>query len=771
MSRDISEWLKPGAPEPVRQKPASPPEMAEPDAIELGEIISLLLGNKWLIISLLLMAGMIGWLVSFNKAPVYHVDASLQVEEQQSGFPGLEDVSALLDSPSSSATTMKLVSSRTNLGRVVDELNLRISVAPRHAPLLGRGLAMRYQGDTPAPPPPWLVALVDHWLPSWLASHIDLSRYDWGGASIHVNHFDVEARENVSGWTIQAGKEGGYLLRDDQGRTILSGEQGKTRRVHDDEYGEVVLFVREIRALPGTQFNLSKSDRLGAIQRLKRDLKVKEIGKKTGIIELSMNIGDRQSGKKIIDAIADTYLRRDVERKSQEAQQMLAFIDKQLPALKANLEAAESALEARKRAHGAVDLGMKAQAIVDSSADIEKQISLLQMEYAELSRKFTDNHPRVAALKQKLSYLKRKRGGLESKLKAIPQAEWESAKLARNVKVANELYLMLLNKGQELKVAKAGTTGNVRIVDRAAAELRPVSVLSIIGGALLIGAVVSAVLIYLRRSLHRGMIDPGEIEAKTGLPVYAEVLESREQRRIKLRRWRSQGESSEKLLARRDPKDMAIEALRSLRTYLQFARVEAKNNIIVISGPSSGVGKSFLAANLSAVLADSERKVLLIDADIRKGYLHAYFNDKREPGLTDLITGKATLKSAIRIDSKHLHYLPTGTIPPNPAEILGSRRFTRLLLSASRYYDAVIVDTPPVLAVTDPLVIAKQAGSLFLVLKAGEHHEKEVTEAVKRFDKAGIQINGFILNQLPRVKHTKYGYGVNGHAYYQYSYQ
>ncbi len=773
MSRDISEWLKPDKHSQPGAQPRPVPFMAEQDVLDVGQIISLLLGNKWLIAGFLLIAGLIGWLVSFNMTPLYRVDATLQVEKQSSSLPGLEEVSEFLESSSSSPTTIELVSSRSNLGQVVDALNLRISVTPERLPVIGQGLALRYQGNGPTGPPAFLANFVEHWLPASLAKKANLDRYNWGGEAIRVERFDVNDRETVDNWTIEAAQQGAFRLLDETGRPVLSGIAGASQRVHDARHGDVSIFVSQLAASPGARFQLSKLDRLSAIAQLKSRLKVKEKGKKTGIIELSMNHADRALAIKILDAISNTYLRRDVERKSQEAQQMLAFIERQLPTLKANLEAAESALEARKRAHGAVDLGMKAQSIIDSSADIEKQISLLEMERAELKRKFTDNHPRVIALNKKLSYLRGKKGSLNKKLKSIPQAEWEAAKLTRNVKVANELYLMLLNKGQELKVAKAGATGNVRIVDRAAAGSLPVSrsKRSILGLALMIGLALSGAVIYLRRSLHRGMIDPAEIEARTGVSVYAEVLESREQRRIKLRRWRSRETSGEKLLARLNPKDSAVEALRSLRTYLQFAQAEADNNIIVISGPSQGVGKSFIAANLSAVLADDDKKVLLIDADIRKGYLHAYFNGKRDPGLSDLITRKAGLKQAIRKDSKRLHYLPTGAIPPNPSEILGSRRFSRLLRSAAKSYDLVIVDTPPVLAVTDPLVIAKQAGTLFLVLKAGEHHEKEITEAVKRFNKAGIPVNGFILNQLPRVRHTKYGYGVNGNAYYQYSYR
>ncbi len=771
MSRDISDLLQPNH---LAQPIHNPPMPMPMDGMDLGDIIALLFNNKWLILLFVLLAGLIGGLKAFVDTPIYHIDATVQVEEQSKSFPGLDDISEVLNSSTSSSTEIELLSSRSNLGQVVEGLNLRIQASPKYAPVVGAAIARRNGSDELTVPPQSTFDLLFGWLPESLQHEkLEPQQYGWGGEDIQVDRFSLENQSSVKNWSIQAKEQSSFKLYDDSDRLILNGTVGKTASVQDPDYGEVSIFISEMKANPDSFFNLTYLQRLTAIQKLKDQLSVKEKGKKTGIIELTIKHPDQAKAITILDLVASSYLRRNVEQKSQEAQQMLSFIGNQLPNLKSNLDAAETVLEEQKRAHGAVDLTMEAQSIIESSSEIEKQISLLQMESSELNRRYTTKHPRVVALQEKISYLRSKNAGLNGKLKAMPEVEWESVKLARDVKVANELYLMLLNKGQELKVAKAGTVGNVRIVDQAAARSLPTnkSAASIVGLALMIGFALGVGLAMLRRNLNKGLIDPTEIEQKTGLPVYAEVLESRAQRKIKIKKWRNKASTEEKLLARTNPKDPAIEALRSLRTYLQFAQMETDNNIIAISGSASGVGKSFIAANLSAVLAEAGKKVLLIDADIRKGYLHAYFNSKRDPGLTDLMTRKASLKDAIRVNTKRLHYLPTGTIPPNPAEVLVSRRFSKLLKSASKAYDIVIVDTPPVLAVTDPLIIAKQAGSLFMVLNAGEHHEKEIKEAVKRFEQAKIPVNGFILNQLPKIKHQKYSYGSKGKSYYQYSYE
>ncbi|HGG59719.1 MAG TPA: hypothetical protein ENK26_07365, partial [Gammaproteobacteria bacterium] len=337
MSRDISEWLKPDKHSQPGAQPRPVPFMAEQDVLDVGQIISLLLGNKWLIAGFLLIAGLIGWLVSFNMTPLYRVDATLQVEKQSSSLPGLEEVSEFLESSSSSPTTIELVSSRSNLGQVVDALNLRISVTPERLPVIGQGLALRYQGKGPTGPPAFLANFVEHWLPASLAKKANLDRYNWGGEAIRVERFDVNDRETVDNWTIEAAQQGAFRLLDETGRPVLSGIAGASQRVHDARHGDVSIFVSQLAASPGARFQLSKLDRLSAIAQLKERLKVKEKGKKTGIIELSMNHADRALAIKILDAISNTYLRRDVERKSQEAQQMLAFIERQLPTLKANL--------------------------------------------------------------------------------------------------------------------------------------------------------------------------------------------------------------------------------------------------------------------------------------------------------------------------------------------------------------------------------------------------------------------------------------------------
>src|SRR5207302_8047677 len=208
---------------------------------------------------------------------------------------------------------------------------------------------------------------------------------------------------------------------------------------------------------------------------------------------------------------------------------------------------------------------------------------------------------------------------------------------------------------------------------------------------------------------------------------------------------------------------LAIESLRSLRTSLQFALIDAPNRVIVLTGPSPGIGKSFIASNLAQVLADSGRRVLLVDGDMRNGSLHREFSVPRAPGLSEAIAGAAALTAAVHHISDCLDLLTGGMIPPNPSELLMSPRFTELIDKVSGDYEMIVVDTPPILAVTDAAVIGRHAGVTLLVLRAGQHPLREIALALKRLAHGGVRPAGLVLNDVRRSS-VEYGYT------YQYAY-
>ena len=196
--------------------------------------------------------------------------------------------------------------------------------------------------------------------------------------------------------------------------------------------------------------------------------------------------------------------------------------------------------------------------------------------------------------------------------------------------------------------------------------------------------------------------------------------------------------------------------------------MEASNNVIALGAPAPAVGKSFVSVNLAHLLASAGRRVLLVDGDLRRGRLHRYFSLDRGPGLSDVVSGSVPLEEALRPSGvDRLDVLSTGRIPPNPAELLASHRFQHLLAAVSKRYDLVLVDTPPVLAVTDPALVARHAGVNLLVLRAGAHSIQEIALATKHLSQSGVRVQGAILNE---VKEMRGRYGRAG-RYYRYEYR
>jgi tyrosine-protein kinase Etk/Wzc len=392
---------------------------------------------------------------------------------------------------------------------------------------------------------------------------------------------------------------------------------------------------------------------------------------------------------------------------------------------------------------------------------VEKGISDLQVQLVDLHHRFTDGHPLVSTLKRKSAELEAEKERLERRMKSLPATELDSARLMRDAKVATELYLVLLNKAQELRVVKEGTVGNVRILDTAVVPIQPVgpAPLRLFALAAVVGLAAGIGLAFLRQDLAGGIEDPEEVERRIGLPVYAIVPHSvREERLARIRRKARRAS----LLAGAASRDPAVEAVRSLRTALQFALVKAPNQVVAILGPAPAVGRSFVAANLAAVAAETGKRVVVIDCDMRNARLHRYLGVSGHPGLSELLGGTVAIHEAIRPSGiPGLDLLAAGGSPPNPSALLSGDRFVRIVAELAAQYDHVFLDTPPVLAVTDAAIVGRVAGVNLLVLGARRRSCREGAAAVKTFEQAGARLGGVVLNDVCRAMSRRRRY--HGH--------
>ncbi|HSW13880.1 MAG TPA: polysaccharide biosynthesis tyrosine autokinase [Solimonas sp.] len=733
----------------------SMPGPSESDAVGLHDIIGVFLEGRLLIALTVLIGALLAGFYGWVATPIYRADALVQVEtKDRSMNAALGDVAELLGAEAPVTAEIEIIRSRMVVGKVVDTLQMDVVATPRYLPLIGEAI-VRSRGVKAELLPPLL----------------GFRSFAWGGEKIRLSSLKLPP-ELVGKQFLLRATQRGFLVFDPEGSTLFQGEAGKTVTAQTP-WGEASIFVQELRANPGTEFDLLRMHPAAAIAKLQTSLQVLERGKQSGMISLSIEGEDRAGVAAIVNQIAVEYQKQNVERRSAEAAQTLEFLGEQLPKLKEQLEAAEAAINQFRLRQGSADLTKETELILQQSVTLESERMGLMQRRQEAMQRFTSSHPVIQALDGQIAQIGASQGAVLGRVKNLPETQQELLRLSRDVEVNTQMYTALLNNSQELQIAKAGTVGNVRVVDVALAPrlpAKPRKGLIVLMGVVL-GAFAGVLLVFVRRALHRGIEDPSIVEQQLGLPTYASVPFSNEQRDIARAIKRGKGgEGASQILAVMDSQNVAVEALRSLRTSLHFALLEANNNIVMLTGPSPGLGKSFISINLGAVLAMSGKSVVVIDADLRRGHLHDYLSAERTPGVSDYVAGDATLEQITKVtEVQGLSFIPTGTVPPNPAELLLHERFTDMLKQLSEKYDHVLVDTPPVLAVTDAAVIGRHAGCTLLVLKAGEHPLRAIEETARRLRHAGVQLRGTLFNQIG--SRGAYGYG-NGYGYgYGYGYK
>jgi tyrosine-protein kinase Etk/Wzc len=720
------------------------------DDVDLRALIGTLLDNKWLIGITTAVFFALAVIYSVLATPIYQSSAIVQVENTVPSLPGLEDLAQTLGTSTSQAVTeIALLTSRTVVGEAIDNLKLEIDSKPERFPIIGNFMARRY---TPAVPgavaPPFA----------------GLSSYDWGGSRLDIYQFDVPRSLLDQQLYLDAGQNGTYTLSDDDDGVLLTGRVGDKVTAKG-----ITIQVKSMLANPGMRFDVVRHGRLALITSLQQALVATEQGKDSGIIELDYRNADPVLATQLVDQISALYVRQNVDRNSAEAANSLAFVKQQLPKVRLELEQATQAMNAfQTRAHS-VDISMQTKALLDQIVAIDASLQQLRMQMSDMQRHFTPAHPSYKALQSQIGQMEGQKAALQKQVGQLPDIQQQMLRLARDVQVSNTTYTSLLNQAQQLNIARAGTVGNVRVIDRAATDTaKPVwpRKLLLVLGATIFGGLLAVGFVFLRQLLNRGVEDPAAIE-RLGLPVYVSIPRSElqsERTLLRVRHRRTVGRQN--LLAAGAPTDLAVEALRSLRTSLHFARLEAKNNLLLISSSSPGVGKSFVASNLAAVIAQAGQRVLLIDADMRKGTLHKIVGGKPERGLSELISGQAELPEVLRnVDGiSKLFFISRGKIPPNPSELLMHARFTSLLEGLKSRFDLIIIDTPPILAVTDAAVIGHHVGTSLLVVQFGLNQPREIALAKQRFEQNGVPIKGAIFNLVEKRSAGYYAY-----AYYTYA--
>lgn len=709
------------------------PENKDADEIDLSRLYGELIDHRKLIISVTAFFTLIALVYSLFSTPIYQADSLIQVEQKQANAI-LSNLSQMLpDSQPQSAPEITLLQSRMILGKTVDDLNLQAKIKQNYFPILGRGFS-RLSGDKPGIINVSRLYLpkTDDDIPELTLTVIDANKF-----TIQTDSFEAEVKV-------------GELF----------------------EKNNISLKVDEIQAKPGTSFTVEYLSKLKAINDLRDVLTVSDQGKDTGMLTLSLTGDDPVQIRKILDSISNNYLMQNIDRQATQDAKSLEFLNRQLPQVRHDLDISEDKLNKYRQQKDSVDLSLEAKAVLDQIVNVDNQLNELTIRESEVSQHFTKEHPTYKALMEKRVTLLEEKAKLNKRVSAMPETQQEVLRLSRDVDSGRAVYMQLLNRQQELNIAKSSAIGNVRVIDEAVTQPRPVApkkILIVIGG-IIFGLIVSVAIIALRVFLRRGIESPEQLEV-LGINVYASIPVSETFAKNITKGLKSNKKKSleyDEFLAIQNPADLAIEAIRGLRTSLHFAMMEARNNILMISGASPNAGKTFVSSNLAAIISQTGKKVLFLDADLRKGYTHKLFNVSNENGLSDYLAGKVDIKNCVKqIKTAGFDFISRGMVPPNPAELLMHSRFQNLLSWASDNYDLVIVDTPPILAVTDAAIIGNYAGTTLLVARFEQNTVKEIEVSAKRFEQSGVMIKGCILNGVVKKASSYYGYG---YSHYGYSY-
>ncbi|EMF0918952.1 MULTISPECIES: polysaccharide biosynthesis tyrosine autokinase [Providencia] len=649
----------------------------------------------------------IGAAYSFLATPIYQANATLQYDKmsQVSLLDQMSDVMPFANSNSQADSEIEVIKSRMVLGKTVADLNLDTHTAPA-------GFFDRLWGDKAS------VAISLYSLPEHLIGEPAILTYL--GENRYALHIDSQTVE---------GKVSELLKQD-----------------------EISLLVSSINAEVGQEFTLIKNARYSTIENLRKTLAIAEVGKGTGIISLEIKGADKAENVQILNSIIQNYVDQNTERKKEVTNNTLLFLDEYLPKVKTKLDNYENQLNAFRKKNESIDLSLEAKSALDSALQVEEKLNELTFKEVEIQQLYTRNHPAYQSLLDKRQKLLREKEKISKNIQKLPNTQQQIVRLTRDVESEQAIYNQLVAKQQELSVLNSGITADVRIIDSAESQPNAVAPKKslILVLATILGFIVGCAYVIAREFFNNKIKGTEDIDA-LGVNVYATIPFSNYEKKLI-------AAGNQRPLALENPADTAVEAIRSLRTSVYFSVMNQGNNLVMISSASPGVGKSFVTSNMAVVLANAGKKVLLIDTDLRKGRIHKAFGLSNKTGLSEYLAQQDITQPAIHSGViENLDVICRGKNVTHSSELLMGERFKHLLDTVKGQYDIVVIDTAPILAITDSAIIGKYVGTSLLIAYYGVNTVKDIELSLKRFKQNDIEITGVILNGID-AKSDDYNY-------------
>ena len=586
---------------------------------------------------------------------------------------------------------------------------------------------------------------------------------------VEVSQFNVSQEYLNRPFTLTRSATGFVLSN---GFDDFKGQLGRSHRFRGTD-GQIQISVNNLPA-DGYVVNITKQSLQTTTDQINSTLSVVEKGKQTGIIQLSMTGANQQQTSLILKQIVLSYIDQNQSRGSEETTKTISFMETQIPNLKKKLEDSEAIFNEFRKKYGTIDVSKEAELLLTENSQIDAQLNELKLKKADLTTYYTEEHPLVLQINEQLAVLNDRKNEIDNTIAGLPEIQREFLQLSADSTINREIYLTLLKNYEQLKIVKAGQIGFARIIDLPISTYRAIAPkkLQIMILAMLLGGMLGTMLVLLKNMLRNVVKDPERLEAKTGIPVIATIPRS-----PLLTRLGKNKNASNRLLAYVDNNSLSYEAVKSLRTSLMFGmpkegKAGQRARVILITGESPGVGKSFISANLTEVFAQLNKKLLVIDADMRMGELHKMFNMDKNNGLAECLLQRSDATQTSSNLSSFIHpttidnidFMPRGEHPRNPASLLANGSFDKLMVELNLHYDYIIMDSPPILAASDAMILAQHADKVLMVTRYDDSIEGQLVYAVKQMNKANIQVDGIILNDVQQGLMSKYSY------HYSYAY-
>ena len=733
------------------------------DEIDLMALLFAILRGWKIIVFFAILGLIVGVLYSRYVNPTFRSDAIIQIEENSKGAAALgADISELIGSQASKAEAeAELIKSRMILEPVVNLLHLRIRLSDPNVSAIDR--IKSNSTDTQINKP----------------EGVSLKTED---GKVEISQFNVSQEYLNQSFTLTRSATGFVLSNDFDD---FKGQIGKAHQFRGTD-GQIQITVNDLPA-DGYPVNITKQSLQTTTEQINTDLSVVEKGKQTGIIQLSMTGASQQQTSLILKQIVLSYIDQNQSRGSEETTKTISFMETQIPTLKKKLEDSEAIFNEFRKKYGTIDVSKEAELLLTESSQIDVQLNELRLKKADLTTYYTEEHPLVIQINEQLEVLNTRKQDIDDTIVGLPEIQREFLQLSADSAINREIYLTLLKNYEQLKIVKAGQIGFARIIDLPINNFKAIAPrkLLIVILATLLGSMLGTMLVLLKNMLRNVVKDPERLEAKTGVPVVATVPRS-----PLLTRLRQNKKAPNRLLAYVDNNSLSYEAIKSLRTNLMFGmpaqgRAGQRAKVILITGESPGVGKSFISSNLTEVFAQLDKKVLIIDADMRLGELHKMFSMSQDNGLGDYLSQDKTHLSKDNaqvsqvVDSQalsnlasfihatgidNIDFMPRGQHPRNPASLLANGSFEHLMTELNLHYDYIIIDSPPVLAASDAMILSQYADKVLMVARYDKSIEGQVVYAVNQMNKANIKVDGIILNDVQQGLLSKYSY------HYSYAY-